>query len=1045
MALAPDNYKANRVSNSTRHRPVKSFPSGFDPKKKVRAKHHGEIFCARLRFANGLTSSSSVSDTARTIMDIHRCRFVPYPAQAINALAFSVPSDTARRCPPDQRLAIGRANGDVEIWNPAKGLWSQETIFRGGKDRSIEGLAWTQDLEDESEEGDADTGVGRLRLFSIGFSSAVTEWDLSRGVPARHANGNFGAIWCLAAQPRWKPPGDDQRQSSRAARHDQYLAAGCEDGTVILFSTEDGDLRYLRTIAKPPTKKPRILSLAWKDRNTIVAGCSDSTIRVYDIHSRQTVRNMSLGKSAIGGNETLVWAVKCLPNGTIVSGDSAGDLKIWDGENYSLVQRLHCHEADILDITTNANGSRVITGGADRRAVAYKSTPVGGGDKNYRWAQVMHRRFHEHDVKALASFESQDLSIVVSGGLDTRPVVMPLRGWQKEYHRSLSHLPRTPQVASAPRARLFISWWDRQVSIWHLSQHAQSPEASEATMISPGNHEILAQIFLKGEENVASARISDDGKYLAVATASNIKVFQLRLHKDPVGGRIRVRTKKLETLPALERFGARLVLFSPDSRWLCSIRLNNEILLVRLENVSESDGRSRFNNHVVKLHRSAVKTTSGRKSAGLGEYLRTIQNLSISADSRLLAVGDLSGRIAVWVLEGLERSSNGLVNGAAHDSVSRSSKSSGSSSSEESSSEDEDGSARIDGQRWRKNPAGAYLPSLDAPILELSFRPSTSEMLVNTAKADVGLHPTRQTPHPHAHDLPTAEDRLIAVTAEHKVVEFRVLLGMLSPWSRRNPASYLPQQFQRIRERAMGCFWDVSKVHERLWLYGSTWMFMLDLGQDLSSEKSSEQIGAQQAQLSAKQNKKRKWDELEAEKLRKRGSGAGGTVPLSESYVGVGGHLIRFKGSKQEDLQTIQLDEPTGFASDEGEEDELGTTALAQFRRRAEQESDEQPFVNGHGKHIASGTAGQQQEASQYSRVPSKNHRGPASFLTLEYRSILGIVRIGSADEEERGAGSEEQNGVVAQPSVLEVALVERPLWDVDLPPRFDGGQDWET
>ena len=268
-------------------------------------------------------------------MDIHRCRFVPYPPQAINALAFSQPSDTQKSCPSGQRLAIGRANGDIEIWNPWKRLWSQETIFRGGKDRSIEGLAWTQDLEDESDGDDGAKEAGRLRLFSIGFSSAVTEWDLARGIPLRHANGNFGAIWCLAAQPRWTSQSDNpiQRESNHTPRHNQYLAAGCEDGTNAFFSTEDGDLRYLKTMGKPPTKKPRTLSITWKDQNTIVAGYSDSHIRVYDIRSRGTIRSMSLGKSTTGANETLVWAVKCLPNGTILSGDSAGDLKIWDGNN----------------------------------------------------------------------------------------------------------------------------------------------------------------------------------------------------------------------------------------------------------------------------------------------------------------------------------------------------------------------------------------------------------------------------------------------------------------------------------------------------------------------------------------------------------------------------------------------------------------------------------------------------------------------------------------------------------------------------------------
>ncbi len=978
-------------------------------------------------------------------MDIHRCRFVPYPPQAINALAFSQASDTQKPCPPDQRLAIGRANGDIEIWNPAQGLWSQETIFRGGMDRSIEGLAWTQDLPDAaSEDGELKEG-GKLRLFSIGLSSAVTEWDLTAGIPLRHANGNFGAIWCLAAQPRWTSSCGNEKQHNPnpIGRQDQYLAAGCEDGTIVLFSTEDGDLRYLRTIAKPPTKKPRILSLTWKDRNTIIAGCSDSNIRVYDIRSRQALRNMTLGRSAIGGNETLVWAVKCRPDGTILSGDSAGDLKIWDSNNYSLVQRLHCHEADILDIATDAAGSTIITGGADRRTVAYKSM---SGDKDgmtRRWTQLMHRRFHKHDVKALASFESQDLSIVVSGGLDTVPVVMPLRGWQREHHRTLSHLPQTPQVSSASQTRLFISWWERQISIWHLSQHAELSEVPEALASSPTNHKLLAQLLLKGEENITSAQISNNGSYIAAATVSQVKMFRLQLKRTLSDGGINIRTKKVETLPSLERFGARLVAFSPDSRWLCSIRLNNEIILVRIEDSLDFKEPPLFNKHAVKLKRTKLRTSRDSRNGYLGEYMDTITTTSFSADSRILAVGDLSGRIATWVLEGLERNNDGVVNGIHNDRGSGSPRSSNCSSSGESSSDEEDDSEIIHGQRWRKNPAASYLPNLGASILVLTFRPSQRETQINTARSEIGLHPTRHNPHPHAHDLPTGEDRLIAMTAEHKLVEFRVLQGMLSEWSRRNPASYLPQQFQQLRERAMGCFWDVSSLRDRLWLYGSTWMFMLDLTQDLPFEKPGENVGmdgVQQAQQSSKQNKKRKREQFEAEKWRKRGSGAGGAVPFSESYVGVSNLSRKFKSLTQEDSQMIQLNATHSAAGDEDEGSGLGLPALAQLRRRSEQ-----PLVNGDAEHQASTVPSHFHETSQSNAPPSKRGNDPASFVSLRYRSILGIVPLGGTGDEDTRIDIENRDGRSDPESGFEVAIIERPLWDVDLPPRFDGNQDWET
>lgn len=354
-------------------------------------------------------------------MDIHRCRFVPYPPSGINALAFSHQgSATAKgRGPATLRLAVGRGNGDIEIWNPNQGTWFQETILRGGKERSIEGLAWTQDVGDIEPESGLEK-AGKLRLFSIGYSTTVTEWDLEKGQPAQHSGGNYGEIWCLAAQPKWQPQRDRATNKplppTEGEYRGQHLAAGCADGAIIIFSTEDGELKYLRTM-RPSTKKARVLSITFQDRNTVIAGYADSTIRVFDVRNGQLLRNMSLGKSPSGGPKNiLVWSVKCLPDGTIVSGDSTGQLRFWDAKNYSMSQQIQSHVADILDVATSPDGESVVSGGADRRTTVYKKTG-NKGDKQRRWVELMHRRYHSNDVKSLAVFETREISIVVSGGM----------------------------------------------------------------------------------------------------------------------------------------------------------------------------------------------------------------------------------------------------------------------------------------------------------------------------------------------------------------------------------------------------------------------------------------------------------------------------------------------------------------------------------------------------------------------------------------------------------------------------------------------------
>ena len=349
-------------------------------------------------------------------MDVHRCRFVPYPPSAINALAFSHPSPASdlTETPASLRLAVGRANGDIEIWNPLQGVWFHESTLQGGLGRSIEGLAWIRDANEDDGEGHQATGC--LRLFSIGYSNAVTEWDLSTGKSLRHSGGNHGEVWCLAAQP-WRPGPIEGTTKAIDLQPGQDLAIGCADGEVALLSTEDGDLNFKRFLAPSSAKRARVLTVTFRDRSVVLAGCADGTIRVLDSRNGLLIRNLSLGAGPIDGpRDTLVWTVKAFPNGDFVSGDSTGEVRFWDGQTYSLLQRLKGHVADILDLEVSADGRTVVSGGMDQRTTIYRRALEGHGSQRSRWATIAHQRLHSHDVKSMVAYDSRLLSVVVSGG-----------------------------------------------------------------------------------------------------------------------------------------------------------------------------------------------------------------------------------------------------------------------------------------------------------------------------------------------------------------------------------------------------------------------------------------------------------------------------------------------------------------------------------------------------------------------------------------------------------------------------------------------------
>ncbi|OAX82683.1 hypothetical protein ACJ72_02961 [Emergomyces africanus] len=1015
-------------------------------------------------------------------MDVHRCRFVAYNPQAINALAFSHPpsAEISGRGVPTLRLAIGRANGDIEIWNPLRGAWLQESILRGGKDRSIEGLAWTQDPTDDEVDSNGFKIPGKLRLFSIGSSSVVTEWNLAEGRPARHSSGSFGEIWCLASQPRWKPTKKDKDGKflppAEGEYTGQHLAVGCADGSIIILSTEDGDLRYLRTM-RPSTKKARVLSLTFQDRNTAVAGYADSTIRIFDIRNGKILRTVSMGKGPVkGSKELLVWSVKCLPDGTIISGDSAGEIRIWDAKNYSLVQRIQGHQADVLDIAVSADGESVISGGADQRTTLYKLEGGKKNDKTRRWKEVSHR-------------------------LDTIPVVIPLREYGSEHHRKLSNLPQVPQIASSPSSRLLMSWWDRELSLWYISRRLGPGEE----LLDGTSHKLVGRVLLQGEESLTSATLSLDGKLLIAATTVEVKMFNLKWRKGD--GKPALRAQKIDLPPSVAKGGAKSVTFSPDCQWICLVRPNNHISLARIVLNSDPKENPRILPQLVDLDRIPRQIRHKEIYGTLGQYERNIRCVTFSEDSKILACGDLGGFIDSWILEDVTESApTGRVM-RVNEKIS---------SDEESSDDDDnDNSAVVEGQRWVRTPSESPIPCLKAGILLLSFRSSNRTHIKPLTNGTTDSHVSRPSL--------SATDRLMVLTAEHQLSEFELLKGKLSDWSRRNPKAYLPKEFTILKDRAMGAFWDISRSRERLWLYGPTWMWMFDLSQDFPSPGDAAANNDGPGTTTKRGANKRKRVE-EEEKIPNTNTGAGDRIPVAKSDVGIGRKMRKIVGNDDANAQWIDLKRERTrdemIEADEHEQYNESSAANDSFLARLRREQSlVEPETNGgededgrdknttnHGQYHPNGTSTsfptssiisskksqvafavvidnrlqvngdstlpeeKKQEQSQQTQIPifekrleqdqqttvatrkptntdcvpdieMQAHEPPNSspyqrrwWHTYKYRDVLGIVAL---DQQGNGPGADQEGLGEEGGYNLEVAVVERPMWDVELPGRY--------
>ena len=973
-------------------------------------------------------------------MDVHRCRFVPYPSSAINALAFSHHSslDARSKPPTTLRLALGRANGDIEIWNPLNGAWLQEGILRGGKDRSIEGLAWVSDPVEQDKRGYKTPG--KIRLFSIGYSQVVTEWDLMAGRPLRHSPGNYGEIWCMAAQPKDRLPqktssrSDEEQSALETQAQIQNIAVGCADGSIVLLSTAGEDLHFDRVLGRPSKKKTRVLSLTFQDRHTIVAGHADSAIRIYDVRGRQLIRTMTLGGGPRNGpKETLVWSVKVLRSGTIISGDSTGTVSFWDGKQYALLQRLKGHEADILDIAVSADGRSVFSGGMDRRVVQYRISGSPQQGQKARWEKSSHNRVHQNDVKTMATYEAKGFSVLAAGGLDTHIVIIPLQQYGREYHRTLPNLPQQLPMASASSKNLLASWWDRQVNIWSLPgsyAHSEERHMSSSVPQSEGR-QLVAKIALQGEESITSADIATTGDLLVVSTTAETKIFRLRL-RDGL-----VKVQKLAAQTHLASLGAKIIKFSPNKHWLLAVDLDSSLQLFRIVEDERSKLKFQILPKPVKLARITRGSVPENYLHGsLGSYDRSVGCVAFSSDSRILAVGDLSGYIDTWVLDGPEDPFHGTED--AHDDDA-------SSSTDDSGSDEEVHSSVVFGQHWIRNPAGNSFPKLPTTPLLLSFRCSTNQENINIPNHSMPVHPTRHNPYPDSHDLPDSEDRLLVVTADNNLREFNVLAGKLSDWSRRNPHSCLPQEYRNLRDRAKGLIWDINNHSERVWVYGINWLWMFDLSQDLPLVKTQqERVTKSQVSdttpvggnLKRKRQAKGNGDSTGRAKL-KNDTGAGSRMPEHDLKTSISQHFYKTSGKDISNTKAISVDQASPDLSDS--EDDFHAKeqlALLSLRRDGTDGNEAMQDTDNHEDVGEDETDG---------RVARHRRSRPPFWHTYKYRPILGIVPLGG---ETPGGGTDGEGKSEAQEvddilKGVEVALVERPLWDMDLPARYHGDQEW--
>lgn len=638
-------------------------------------------------------------------LDIHRCRFVDFSSHPITALEFSS-SSSKDTSVSDVRLAVGRSNGDIEIWNPRWG-WVHELTLRGGRGRSVEGLAWAQPKGESP------------RLFSIGGSTSVTEWDLSTSLPVANYQCDAGVIWSLAASP-------DGTQ----------LVVGCDNGSVVLLDISGGMgiIEYSRILQR---QDARVLSIAWRGNDQVVGGLADARIRVWSTKAEN--HGKILGTMKVDQSKeqesTLVWFVKVINPKLMVSGDSTGCVKFWDLSRFSLLQTFDVHEADVLCLTADAAGENVYSAGVDRKIVNYRLVNKSLG----RWSSMSSRMLHSHDVRAMALHESSNSSFLVSGGVERTFIVTDAYNFGEGDHKKIPITLQQPPLAAVPSSRLLMFWNDQTIKIWKIGATDNTTLDEDSQKLDVENKKLVSKMTLSNDENITSAQISSDGELLVVSTIAETKIFNLTA--SPSGKALKVTKQPAHDL---EDQGARLI------RIIEGPHGQNRLLIVSPESdltiytlTKNEEGLYDVDLDVDPLELE-LQSDPKFKSKSKLNYIDSIHIADVSADGRHLAVTRYSGAVDIFDL-----------------SV--------------------------------KEPTNTLLGKFSAVVTALKF---------------------------------TSRNTLIVVTAEIKVLEYDILTGSLTAWSRQN-SEILPNRLVDISDKCCGVFFDPQNSH-RMWLWGSSWLGFLD-------------------------------------------------------------------------------------------------------------------------------------------------------------------------------------------------------------------------
>lgn len=147
----------------------------------------------------------------------------------------------------------------------------------------------------------------------------------------------------------------------------------------------------------------------------VFAGYADGTLKKWEIQSGNSVLHIEKHiKKQLGTQKCLIWKLRIFQN-FLISGDSQGEVCIWDSKFGTLVKSFNHLKADILALEVNHKLQTIYATGVDSRVVSI-SLLEDIETSNKDWVLSSIYRGQSHDIKSLIMLDNDTL---LSGGVTT--------------------------------------------------------------------------------------------------------------------------------------------------------------------------------------------------------------------------------------------------------------------------------------------------------------------------------------------------------------------------------------------------------------------------------------------------------------------------------------------------------------------------------------------------------------------------------------------------------------------------------------------------